>query len=245
MPDIHYTHPRLAQTYEFSDPPWTEEVSFYRSLTGSAPRKVLDLGCGVGGMARVLQGLGHRVTGVDPAPAMLDVARGKPGGGDIAWVQSPAQDFQSDERFDLILMTGHAFQVLLTDEDIVAALQTMRRHLAPRGRISFDTRNPAIDWATRWKVRPAATVELDEGESVVVSTDVLSAGTNTLTFEHHYQFSDEMLSSQSTLRFTSLATLEDFFQRAGLKIETCYGDWNLSAFDPKSSPEMIFVVSAS
>lgn len=249
MPDIHYTHPRLAQVYEISDPPWAEEIALYLSLAGPAPRKVLDLGCGVGGMAHVFREAGHRVTGVDPAPAMLDLAQsksqGNPGGEDITWAQGSAQDFQSDERFDLILMTGHAFQVLLRDEDIRAALQTMRAHLAPGGRISFDTRNPALDWGTRWNERPSTTVELGAEDSVEISTQILSRGPGTLTFEHRYEFCDETLSSQSTLRFTSMADLEDFFKEAGLMAQTCYGNWDLSLFDPERSPEMIFVLGHS
>ena len=58
-------------------------VAFYARLpaTGEpelihalAPRgsTILDLGCGVGRMAGPLAALGHRVTGIDNAPGMLD-----------------------------------------------------------------------------------------------------------------------------------------------------------------------------
>jgi hypothetical protein len=47
--------------------------------------------------------------------------------------QSSAQSYKSQRRFDLIVMTGHAFQVLLTDADALAALGTMRGHLKERG----------------------------------------------------------------------------------------------------------------
>ena len=36
-----------------------------------------------------------------------------------------------DTRFDLIIMTGHVFQVFLDDADVRATLRTLRRHLAP------------------------------------------------------------------------------------------------------------------
>lgn len=41
------------------------------------PADVLDLGCGTGSLSALLAGAGHRVTGVDLAPAMVGAARAK------------------------------------------------------------------------------------------------------------------------------------------------------------------------
>jgi len=40
-------------------------------------------------------------------------------------------------RFDLVVLTGHAFQVFLTDDDQRAVLSTIAEHLAPRRSIHF------------------------------------------------------------------------------------------------------------
>jgi len=53
--------------------------------------------------------------------------------------QSLAQTYRSDKRFDLIIMTGHALQVLLTDTDISATFAVMRNPLKPSGLVAFDT----------------------------------------------------------------------------------------------------------
>lgn len=45
--------------------------------------------------------------------------------------------------FDAAVMTGHAFQCLLTDDEILETLVEVRRRLAPTGRFLFETRNPA------------------------------------------------------------------------------------------------------
>ena len=90
------------------------------------------------------------MTGVDPAAAMLAVARSKPHAEQVEWVESSAQSYKSQRRFDLIVMTGHAFQVLRTDADALAVLETMRGHLKERGRIAFETRNPRVDWVGEW-----------------------------------------------------------------------------------------------
>jgi 2-polyprenyl-3-methyl-5-hydroxy-6-metoxy-1,4-benzoquinol methylase len=101
------------------------------SLAGDSPCDILDLGCGTGLVCDAFAARGHNVTGADPAPAMLDVARSKPHGASVEWVEATAEGFRSPKRFDLIIMTGHAFQVLLTDAQVAEALANMAAHLKP------------------------------------------------------------------------------------------------------------------
>jgi predicted TPR repeat methyltransferase len=120
-PDNHYTNPRLAGVYDMTCQPSPLEKTFYLSLAKPHNRTVLDVGCGVGILCDAFAENGHQVTGVDPAAAMLAAAAKKPHSKKVEWVQATAQGFKSQRRFDLIVMTGHAFQVLLSDDDIVAA----------------------------------------------------------------------------------------------------------------------------
>ena len=149
LPDEHYVNPELAELYDL-DSPWSADRDFYLSQAGPPPQSILDLGCGTGLICNAYAELGHDVTGVDPAPAMLEIARRKPFGVKIDWVMATAQTFRSTKRFDLMIMTGHAFQVLLEDEDVHAAFETIRTHLKPGGKIVFESRNRAVDWAAEW-----------------------------------------------------------------------------------------------
>jgi hypothetical protein len=47
-----------------------------------------------------------------------------------------------DSEFDLAVMTGHAFQVLVGDDEVRASLTAIRHALAGGGRLAFETRNP-------------------------------------------------------------------------------------------------------
>ena len=47
-----------------------------------------------------------------------------------------------EQEFDLVVMSGHAFQVLLGDDEIRSALAAVRAALVPGGRFAFETRNP-------------------------------------------------------------------------------------------------------
>lgn len=74
MPDLHNENPLLAELYDI-DSGWSEDRRYYLDLAGQEPKSILDLGCGTGLLCDAYAAAGHRVTGVDPAKAMLDVAR--------------------------------------------------------------------------------------------------------------------------------------------------------------------------
>jgi cyclopropane fatty-acyl-phospholipid synthase-like methyltransferase len=239
LPDLHYEHPRLAAIYDL-DSGWSEDRDFFVSLAGEGGKHVLDLGCGTGLLCDAYAALGHAVTGVDPSTAMLDVGRQRPHGGEIEWVQSSAQDFRSAKRFDLIIMTGHAFQVLLGEADILATFATMRDHLTPDGLIVFESRNPAIDWRARWH---GSTAEFAvDGIVVREAYEVLAHTNDRIAFETRYSFPDEVLVSSSELRFLSLAEIENYVQVSGLQVKKICGDWKEGPFISNSSDEMIFFV---
>ena len=108
---------------------WDVCDEFYLGLarTLKSGARVLDLGCGTGLLAcRIAEG-GFAVTGVDPAEGMLGVARSRPGAERVSWIKGVGQAMRLPQRFDLIYMTGHAFQALLTDEDALALLQNRPR----------------------------------------------------------------------------------------------------------------------
>lgn len=240
MPDLHYEHSRLADIYDL-DSPWSVDREFYLSLAGNEPQDILDLGCGTGLICEAYAAKGHRVTGVDPAPAMLNVARHRPHGELITWVESSAQDYQSEDRFDLIIMTGHAFQTLLEDNDILDALRVMKKHLRPDGCIVFESRNPNIDWTKKWSQRKP---HMLPGNVVQATWRFVGFSEDRMTFEWDYAFPDETLTSRSVLRFISRKGIQEHLNQAGLRLDKVLGDWDGSVFDETASEEMIFFVHA-
>ncbi|MCB1435289.1 MAG: class I SAM-dependent methyltransferase, partial [Alphaproteobacteria bacterium] len=113
-PEALYNDPSLVQFYDL-DNGWYDDTRFCLGMARDGQR-VLDLGCGTGLLAAALAER-CRVTGVDPAAAMLDVARQRAGGDRVTWVEGDARTIRLGEVFDFVVMTGHAFQVFLTDAD--------------------------------------------------------------------------------------------------------------------------------
>jgi ubiquinone/menaquinone biosynthesis C-methylase UbiE len=234
--DAHYVDPRLARFYD-AECGWGADRDWYLALAGDPPLRIFDLGCGTGLLTVALALHGHRVTGADPAAPMLDLARARPGGDSVKWVRSDAQTFASADRFDLIIMTGHAFQTLLTPGTIAATLSMMRRHLSDQGRAVIETRNPALNWAALWD-GSATILPLPDGP-VRITRRVTHRTPHRIRFVTTYDDGTGPLTSDSTLNFPSLTALQAALTTAGLTTKSVLGDWNGSAFDPAQSPEII------
>jgi SAM-dependent methyltransferase len=238
--DLNYTNARIAEIYDL-DNPWAQDTDFYLALAEPGPFRVLDLGCGTGTLCCALAQRGHLVTGVDPAGPMLAIAASKPHAEKVEWIQSRAEDYRSENRFDLIVMMGHVFQILLTDEEVIAVLTTMRRHLKPGGKAVFETRNPNIDWAEVWGTHAPAEHTLPNGR-VRETLQITSEFGELISFQQQFEFPDVTITSRSTLRFLSRTRTEELIARSGLVTREVFGDWDRSPFEPKQSLEMIFIL---
>jgi ubiquinone/menaquinone biosynthesis C-methylase UbiE len=241
MPCPIYTDPRLAACYDAANPPETF-YAHYLALAGDMPKTILDMGCGTGRLAVALAERGHRVTGADPSSGMMQVARSRPGSERVTWVDSDAKSLALETRFDLIVMTGNVFQVFLTDEEVRATLRTLRRHLAPGGRLAFETRNPLVEEWRGWT--PALTREIIEVPgvgAVEVHYDIAEANGAFVTYETHYRFGpNDVAVGRDTLRFMSQEELAAFLAEAGFTEIAWFGDWDRSPLTA-TSPEFVIV----
>ena len=238
---MDYQNAQIADIYDIANPR-AKDTDFYLALAGLRPCSVLDLGCGTGTLCCALAELGHKVTGVDPAAAMLAVAKRKPQAEGVEWIESRAQNYKSQRRFDLIVMTGHAFQILLTDADALAVLETMRGHLKPRGRVAFETRNPSVDWAGKWSARPPRTLP---GTQVIETLKITRKEGEFISFLTSYCFADATLTTNSTLRFPLREHVEALLTRSGLAVREVFGDWDAGPFEVAHSREIIFIAESA
>src|SRR6516165_6050616 len=237
---MDYQDPNIAAIYDLANP-MAQDAEFYLSLAQQESCNVLDLGCGTGTLCCALAERGHRVIGVEPSMAMLAVARSKPFAERVEWVQSSAQAYRSQRQFELIVMTGHVFQVFLTDAEVLAALETMRRHLAEHGRIAFESRNRQMSWVGKWNAKS----RMLSGGQISETLTVTGVAEEFISFRTLYRTPDGILTTSSTLRFPSREHIEALIGHSGLAIRETFGDWNASPFDPTRSPEMIFIVEGA
>ena len=219
----------LASVYDDLNP-WGAWDDFYLGLARESGRAVLDLGCGTGRLACRVAAEAIEVVGAEPAAGMLGRARDRPGGEAVTWIESDGQGLNLIRRFDLIYMTGHAFQALLSDDDAVALLAAAARHLAPGGRFAFETRNPARQAWLGWS--PEATREVVEtaaqGRVETCYDAELEGESGIVRIAQHCRFLDRGMTriGRSRIRFIGRDHLEGLLTLAGLVANAWYGDWS-------------------
>jgi SAM-dependent methyltransferase len=231
--DALFAEPYLASLYDRLCANRRDE-DYYLNLIASAAR-VLDVGCGTGALLHQARQAGHRgrLCGLDPAEAMLVQARRHP---DIEWILGTLPETHFDGEFDLVIMTGHAFQVLLGDDDVRQFLAATHRALDNGGHFAFEIRNPRIrDWE-RWSPDEVTEIRDDAGRAVRVWLELEQVDGEFVTMTENFAVEgrDAPIVSRSTLRFLPAEELDHFLTAAGFVIDERYGDWDRSLMTPTS-----------
>jgi len=224
-----------------------DDADFWlRETKKLSPETIVDFGCGTGILTCELASLGYSLTGVDPYSAMLDVARQKPNAENVTWI---AGDYTKliGIQADLLLMTSHVAQFLLSDKEWLGMLKNAHTLLNPGGHIMFDTRRSLKESFEKWpseqakrQVSDPALGEIEYWCKVLETTDTLA------TYELHYHFlkTDEVVISEDTIIFRPKNVIEKSLNEAGFIVKNVYGDWNSSQFTD-TSPEMLFIAQKS
>lgn len=114
----------------------TAWVDVLMSITGGAPQRILDVGCGTGFLALMLSEMGHAVTGIDLAPQMLSVAQQKArrAGLQVQFRLENATSLSDAEAcYDLVV----ARHVIWALPDPVAGVKEWLRVVRPGGRLAL------------------------------------------------------------------------------------------------------------
>jgi ubiquinone/menaquinone biosynthesis C-methylase UbiE len=218
--DSVFAEPHIARIYDALDPDRSDLDAYLAMVEEFGARSVLDIGCGTGALACALAGRGVTVTGLDPAHAMLEVARRKPGAERVCWVEGDVAALPR-LQVDMVTMTGNVAQVFLTDPDWAGVLAAAWAALRPGGALVFETREPS---AQAWK---SWTRQATEQRREVPGVGAVRSW-NELTDVHLpfvsfcgilvFEADGAELVSSSTLRFRDRAEVGTALQAAGFDL---------------------------
>jgi SAM-dependent methyltransferase len=131
-----------AETYDYFFPDRSWEIAGWSRLAQRYGRRVVEWMCGTGELACGIARRQFDVIGVDLMPEMLEVAERR--GANLPpemrpnWVQDDVRDAALHRRAnDFSLIAAGSFGHMLTCDDQVDALHTVRRHLRPGGALAM------------------------------------------------------------------------------------------------------------
>jgi len=249
MSDIY----RWTDYYDLTQQGVPGDVEFYLELARQAKGKVLELACGTGRITIPLAQAGVDVTGLDLSAEMLERARKKAqesGVGDrLRLLQGDMRHFQLGQTFSLIMIPFRSFLHLLHIHEQMKALQCIRQHLAPGGKLAMNVFVPKIEQfveeAEKFSLR--GTYRLENGDEVAMW--------DYTRFDHFQQLSEvtriyertdpngvvtERVKGRFTLRYIYPAELHHLLRLNGFKVVQRYGSFSKEPFNAKSK-ELILV----
>lgn len=131
----------FAKYYDkfYKNKKYNNEVMFLEKIITSNRKSILDIGCGTGIHASLLESLGYKVDLVDISIDMLDIARTRTSG--VIYNQD-VLNLKLDKKYDAIISMFAVMNHLKNTEQLKQAIINMKNLLNDDGIIIIDLHNP-------------------------------------------------------------------------------------------------------
>jgi SAM-dependent methyltransferase len=166
----------------------------------------------------------------------------------IRWFEGDARNFSLGEKFNMIYMTGNAFQAFLNNKDQVALLKNIKTHLTEAGLFAFETRNPRwqdlvtdlneTEWMT-YTDKDGRSVRITEIQEYDHAAQVLAY---TLWRRWREPEGDKERVTRIAIRYTFPQELNALLENNGFCVAEQYGNWDKSPLT-KESESIISICS--
>ncbi|MGD2109803.1 MAG: class I SAM-dependent methyltransferase [Phycisphaerae bacterium] len=243
---------QVAELYD-SYAVFTDDVPFFVNESRNAAGRVLELMSGTGRVSIPLIEAGIDLTCTDSSPDMLTVLRRKlvQRGLQTTVLERDATALGFDEDFALAILPFHSFSELLTRDEQMAALRSVRDAIKPGGAFICTLHNPTVRLKTigegmvTYGRHPSPS---GDGE-LVLKADLthdpatgLVRGTQIME-ECEKRHPPRVLVSLP-VRFALIEqdNFEKMAEESGFTPENLYGDYQNGSFDPTASANMIWVL---
>lgn len=183
---------------------------------------ILELGCGSGGHAEILCGMGNQVVGLDLSEGMIQLAIQKqiedfdPRVGNII-------NFDLDVKFDCVISMFHVISYLTNNNDLFSCFSSVNRHLNKDGLFVFDFwYGPAV-----LEQKPESRIKEMENNMIYVNRKArptLDRRNNIVNVEFKIEVTDkasghsEVIQELHPMRYFFIPELEFIGEQSGFKL---------------------------
>lgn len=234
------------------------DVTFWVDAARESGGPVLELGCGTGRVLLPTARAGVEITGLDLSQKMLGVLRQRLAAeapetqARVRLVEGDMRHFDLGQTFALATIPFRPFQHLITVEDQIACLTSIRRHLRPDGRLILDLFNPAIamlvDERRSEEQPPEPEVIMPDGRRFYrtwrrVGIDLFEQAQQVEMYYYvtHPDGRRERAVHAFPMRWLYRFEAEHLLARCGFAVERVYADYDKTPYGSKYPGELIFV----
>lgn len=238
---------------------FTADIPFYVEECLAADGPVLELGCGTGRVSIPIVSQGVNLTCLDISKGMIcELNRKITTSNDplpaLKVIHGDMRNFTLDAQFDLVVIPFRSFLCLLSVEDQVRTLISIKRHLSNKGKLILNFFVPDLQTMNQ---------EGDLSNHLFDVTDPNTGGRlvvwNQTKCDMHTQILDtrliiEILNNDDVttkrlhrdvqLRYVYRWEMYHLLRYCGYTVVDLYGDFNRTPFDDQSE-EMVWIASPS
>lgn len=217
-----------------------QDVPFYIEEARRSGGPVLELGCGTGRVLIPTARAGFEITGLDRAGGMLarlreNLAREPMEVRDrITLVEGDMRDFELGHQFALVTIPFRGFQHQVGIADQLACLESIRRHLAPGGRLVFDLFNPHFKYLvadrsdekedTPWTPMPGGRMLRRTSRVTAVDFIAQTSSVEIIWYVKDASGHEDRRVQSFAMRWFLRAEVEHLLARAGYRVVEIAGD---------------------
>lgn len=194
---------------------------------------MLDLACGRGRHAMHLHKKGFEVVAVDLAPSNIEFANQSASEG-LQFMVHDMRNLLSSNTFDYVFNLFTSFGYFDHMHENLKTVKNMAASLKPGGRLILDFMNvntiKPTNAGTESKQYEGFTFNIQrriEADQVVKQIEVVKDNDS-----HLYE---------ERVKLLKKSDFESFFSASGLTVESVFGGYDLSLFDPEVSDRLIFI----
>lgn len=250
-----------AELYDVVYADYDDDIAFYVQEARQAGGPCLELGCGSGRVLIPVAEAGATVTGLDVAKPMLTRARRKVAAlpddvrARIKVDEGDMRSFMINTQFALIYIPFRAFLHLMQVSDQIAALNNIRRHLQPGGKLVLNFFDPSLEYIVGHS-GPIGGAQHTTGETFVdPRSGNLLVEWATVHYSHHLQRIDQYfiydevdargrvvgrLYRNLQMRYIFRWEFEHLLARCGFEVLALYGSFDRQPY-MQAGQELIWV----
>lgn len=231
-----------------------EEIFFFHNLSKEYGTQVLELGCGTGRLTIPLANKGMKITAVDNVIEMLEIGQKKflqssgKATGTIQWMIADATSLSIPQQFDIVVAVNNLLLEIEPGALRNSVLNSICSHLRKTGCAVIEVLNPAtarLDLLNGW-TRTIGNYQLGQEIIIVNATTVVDFNVIQVNLTYHVtdlqESSHKTYNAHVTQHYLDFDEIHALVNMYGLTCDKIYGDYDMSVFNPNSSPRILLVV---